>query len=96
MNSINYFDILGIEPDSTPAQIKKAFRKLSLKYHPDHNLNRSAGKQFNRILLAYNILIDPVKREEYIQGKHCAVNDNPWLFLENYWNLIHEKSVENE
>ncbi len=49
-------EILGINSNSTPKQIKQAYRKLSLKYHPDRNLEFQDGKKFKEISEAYQIL----------------------------------------
>ena len=55
-NSNYYYDILNIEPNSSIETIKKAYRQLSLKYHPDKNPNSSS--QFNSINIAYNYLLN--------------------------------------
>ena len=55
-NSNYYYDILNIEPNSSIETIKKAYRQLSLKYHPDKNPNSSS--QFNNINIAYNYLLN--------------------------------------
>lgn len=91
MEPINYFDILGVDSKATMGEIKKAYRKLALKYHPDHDVSNLARKKFIQITKAYKILVDPVKREEYIQGKNIAVTDKPWEILINYWEMIYKK-----
>ena len=62
----NYYEILGISKDSTPEEIKKSYRKLSLKYHPDKNPNGEA--KFKDISEAYGVLGDKSKKEQYDNG----------------------------
>jgi len=61
----NYYEILGVQKNSTPEEIKNAFRKLAKKYHPDVNSEPSANEKFKKIYMAYEILKDPMKRSEY-------------------------------
>ena len=63
----DYYKILGIEPDSSAEQIKKAYRKLAFEYHPDRNSeNREqAETKFKEVTEAYGVLIDPQKRSQY-------------------------------
>ena len=66
----DYYQILQIEPHSTLAEIKQAFRKLALIYHPDKNPNdKYAEAQFNEIKEAYEVLTNPVKKENYLQQR---------------------------
>ncbi|XP_041348272.1 dnaJ homolog subfamily B member 9-like [Gigantopelta aegis] len=65
----DYYKILGVKKDATEKQIKKAFRKLALKYHPDKNKKDKDGaqKKFMEIAEAYEILSDKEKRNQYDQ-----------------------------
>ena len=66
----DYYQILQIEPHSTLAEIKQAFRKLALIYHPDKNPNdKHAEIQFNQIKEAYEVLTNPLKKESYLQQR---------------------------
>jgi DnaJ-class molecular chaperone len=60
-----YYDILGISKDANDNDIKKAFRALSLKYHPDRNPSEDTTEQFQKIGEAYEVLSDPEKRHQY-------------------------------
>ncbi|MDH5769491.1 MAG: DnaJ domain-containing protein, partial [Nitrospirota bacterium] len=62
----DYYDILGISRDATETDIKKAFRQLALKYHPDRNQgNKEAEENFKEINEAYSCLSDTEKRSHY-------------------------------
>ena len=65
----DYYRILGIQKNSDDGAIKKAFKKLSLKYHPDKNRDNeeAAKKEFVKVAKAYETLIDPEKRKIYDQ-----------------------------
>jgi hypothetical protein len=66
----DYYQILRIQPHSTLAEIKQAFRRLALVYHPDKNPNdKYAEAQFNEIKEAYEVLTNPVKKENYLQQR---------------------------
>lgn len=60
-----YYDILGVTEDASDTDIKKAYRKLSLQYHPDRNPDESAKEKIQEINAAYEILGDDSKRKQY-------------------------------
>ena len=65
---IDYYKILGLDKKATPEDIKKAYRKLARKYHPDLNPNdKDAKKNFQQINEANEVLSDPEKRKKYDQ-----------------------------
>ena len=62
----DYYDILGVERDASPEEIKRAYRKLALRFHPDRNPgDSSAGESFKEASEAYSVLKDPEKRSRY-------------------------------
>jgi len=63
----DYYDILKVSPTASPKEIKRSFRKLAIKFHPDKNKDEGAEERFQELSEAYSILSDPMKREEYDQ-----------------------------
>jgi DnaJ family protein A protein 2 len=60
-----YYDLLECSPDASENDLKKAYRKAALKYHPDRNSDPTAGERFKEISHAYEVLSDPQKKEIY-------------------------------
>lgn len=61
----NYYQTLGIQKSATDDEVKKAYRKLALKYHPDKNKAAGAEEKFKEVAEAYEVLSDKSKREIY-------------------------------
>lgn len=74
MSQKNYYSILGLAQDATLADIKKAYRRLAFRYHPDQNRGGIYGEErFREVKEAYDILSDPQKRRHFdasMRSKH--------------------------
>ncbi|KAA3609866.1 MAG: molecular chaperone DnaJ [Calditrichaeota bacterium] len=75
MSKRDYYEVLGVEKNSGADEIKKAYRKLAMKYHPDKNPgDKEAEEKFKEIAEAYSILSDDQKRAKYDRFGHAAEN----------------------
>ncbi len=73
----DYYEVLDVARNATDEEIKKAYRKLAMKYHPDRNQdNPSAEEKFKEVKEAYEMLSDPDKRAAYDQYGHAGVDPN--------------------
>ncbi|MFC4711944.1 molecular chaperone DnaJ [Planococcus dechangensis] len=74
MNKRDYYEVLGISKDASKEEIKKAYRKLSKKFHPDINKEANASEKFQEVKEAYEVLSDDQKRAQYDQFGHQDPN----------------------
>ena len=73
----DYYEVLGVSKTATDEEIKKAYRKLALKYHPDYNPgDKTAEEKFKEINEAHEVLSDPEKRKRYDQFGFAGVDPN--------------------
>lgn len=68
----DYYDILGVSKSASSVEIKAAYRKLALEWHPDRNKAAGANEKFKEINEAYAVISDPKKKETYDQFGHSA------------------------
>lgn len=80
----NYYDILGVNNRASHSEIKKSFRNLALKYHPDKNKNsEDSNHKFMQIIEAYEVLSDEIARRDYDNktnhGMYDYASARPWI-----------------
>ena len=77
MEKRDYYEVLGVQKDASADDIKKAYRQLALKYHPDRNPgDKNAEEKFKEAAEAYEVLSDPQKRSRYDQFGHAGMSGN--------------------
>lgn len=71
----DYYEVLGVERDASEADLKKAYRRLAMKYHPDRNAGDTAAEEsFKEVKEAFEVLSDARKRQAYDQFGHAGVD----------------------
>src|SRR5438270_4205600 len=68
----DYYEILGVSKTASAEEIKKAYRKLALEYHPDRNKTKEGEEKFKEVTKAFEVLSNEEKRKTYDQFGHAA------------------------
>ncbi|MBU1084854.1 MAG: J domain-containing protein [Candidatus Beckwithbacteria bacterium] len=68
----DFYEVLGVKKDASTAELKKAYRQLALKYHPDRNKSKEAVEKFKEISESYEVLSNPQKKKQYDQFGHAV------------------------
>lgn len=92
---INHFSVLGIKPSAKEDDIKKAYRRLANKYHPDKLLTASeeekaqAVVQLERVKKAYDVLSDPKLRNAFIKDFNNVIVTDPAQAMRELWDQFY-------
>lgn len=88
----DYYEVLGVDKNADKKTIKKAYRKLAMKYHPDVNHEEGAGEKFKELSEAYGVLSDDEKRKRYDQFGHAGMDG---FSQEDIFNNINFEDIFN-
>ena len=89
---MNYYEILGVDSKASEYSIKKAYRKLAIKHHPDKNDGSPYHEnRFKEIAEAYEVLSDPLKRENYDRFGKSEINVDPMDIFKNIFQDFDKK-----
>lgn len=85
----DYYEILGVKKSATSDEVKKAYRKLAMKYHPDRNPdNKEAEEKFKEATEAYEVLSDQGKRQKYDQFGHAGMGSSDYSQYSNFSDIF--------
>ena len=91
MSKRDYYEVLGVGKNAGETDLKKAYRKLAMKYHPDRNKgDEKAEKKFKEASEAYEVLRDPQKRQRYDQFGHAGMNGSGYGGASDFGNADFE------
>lgn len=84
----NLYNVLGVAPNASEEDIKKVYRSLAMRFHPDRNPEPGAAARFQAIAKAYEVLSDPAKREEYNQSLNHRIIIDPESEAYQLWRSV--------
>ncbi len=85
MSQQDHYSALGLAANATLADIKKAFRQKASHFHPDRNSAPDAAAQFRAVQQAYDVLADPVRRQQYDDNRRRNLLDDPLQTAGEIW-----------
>lgn len=86
----DYYDVLGVNKTASPAEIKQAYRRQALKYHPDRNKETGTAEKFKEVTEAYEILANAKKRATYDQFGHAAFDQRAGFGAQGPFGQTHK------
>ena len=84
----NLYNVLGVAPNASDDEIKKVYRSLAMRFHPDRNPEPGAAARFQAIAKAYEVLSDPARREEYNQSLNHRIIIDPEAEAYQLWRSV--------
>lgn len=89
-----YYKVLGVSSDATPEQIKKAYRKLAMRYHPDQNKDKGAPAKFKEIREAYAVLTGKENPPKQVPKRRDVRPDAAWSAYRSGHNPVSSEAAE--
>jgi molecular chaperone DnaJ len=94
-NKRDYYEVLGVQKGANTDEVKKAYRKLAMEYHPDRNKAADAEEKFKEISEAYAILSDAEKRQKYDQFGHAGMDGYSASDIYNNFDIFKDMGFGN-
>ena len=90
----DHYAVLGLAPDATLAEIKRAFRQKASSYHPDRNTAPDAPARFRAVQTAWEVLSDPASRKAYDDNRRRNLLDDPLVSSREIWATYFDTVLE--
>jgi len=91
----DHYSVLGVRSSASWAEIKKAYRQLAARYHPDRSEAVDAAQRFRRVQQAYDVLSDPASRQAYDNNRQRQLLDDPLQTARLIWSDYFEPLIAN-